>query len=228
MRPFIADFRQRRREVRRYLAVLIRAEREILSRGVGRHDRELNILRAATVLVLYNAVEASARAGIQAIYDEIDVTGTSFDELCEPLRRRVMKDFRANVGVDKAAAMRKVALELVVTSFDASKLFSGNVDARELRNQSGDYGFTITADGRRTRMGEDLVTIKQKRNDLAHGNASFSEVGRDYTAKQLKEIATRSLDYVEAVLTSIDHYLTTSGFRFSAPGAPPPLPPFPT
>ncbi|WP_260987635.1 MAE_28990/MAE_18760 family HEPN-like nuclease [Roseomonas gilardii] len=215
MRPFLVQFHERRREVRRYLAVLLRAEREIDNQGLRRHDRELNVLRAAAILLLYNTVEAAARAGIQSIYDEIELTGTSLDELCEPLRRRVLRDFRSNATDRGIDAVGVAAKEMAALSFDPRRIFGGNVDARELRSQSSDYGFTIDADGRRTRMGEDLVIIKRKRNDLAHGITSFSEVGRDYTAKQIREMALRSLGYMEAMLTSIDNYLTSKQFRAS-------------
>jgi hypothetical protein len=213
VRTFLVEFHERRREVRRYLAVLVRAERELARTGTRRHDRELNVLRAAAMLVLYNTVEAAARAGIQSIYDEIELTGTSVDELCEPLRRRVLRDFRSNATDSDIQSVRSAAKEIAAMSFNAAKIFGGNVDARELRNQSGDYGFVISADGRRTKMGEDLLVVKRRRNDLAHGNASFSEVGREYTAQQIKEIAYRSLGYVEAMLTSIDRYLTSKAFR---------------
>ena len=216
MRPFLVQFYERRREVRRYVAVLVRAERELDSAGSRRHHRELSVLRAAAILLLYNTVEAAARAGIQSIYDEIELTDTSIDELCEPLRRRVLRDFRSNATDRDIDAVVTAAKEMAALSFDPRRIFGGNVDARELRSQSSDYGFTIDADGRRTKMGEDLVTIKRKRNDLAHGVTSFSEVGRDYTAKQIREMAFRSLGYMEAMLTSIDQYLTSRKFR--APG----------
>lgn len=218
MRSFLVEFEGRRREVRRYLAVLVRAERELLRSGNRRHDREMHVLRAAALLVLYNTVEAAARGGIQAIYDEIEVTATPFDELCEPLKKRILRDLRTNVGGDRIVAMREVVRDMVGLSFDPKRLFGGNVDARELRSQSEDYGFDIVADGRLTGMGGDLLAIKEKRNDLAHGVASFSEVGRDYTAARVREIAFRSLGYVEAMLLSIDRYLTARAFLAARPG----------
>jgi hypothetical protein len=212
MRPFLEEFYERRRDVRRYLAVLVRSEQLIASGGVKRHERELRMFRAGALLVLYNAVEASARSGIQAIYDEIAETQTPFEELRETLRGRILKDFKNNASIEKHQGMRKVACEMITASFDPRKLFSGNVDAKEIRDQSNEFGFASTSSHVKTRHGADLLTIKEKRNDLAHGVLSFSEVGRDYTVDDIRKIGRYSLSYLEAVLLNIDRYLTAKDY----------------
>jgi hypothetical protein len=64
-------------------------------------------------------------------------------------------------------------------------LFSGNIDAREIRETAKSYGFSDKTDGMKTQNGNDLLKIKTNRNDLAHGDKSFSDVGKDASAEEL-------------------------------------------
>jgi len=217
MRPFLSEFEKRRSEVRRYLAVMILAERALAAGGGPRHDEELKIFRAGALLIIYNAVEASARLGILAIYDEIGRTGTQFDDLRANFRVRVLNDFRNNVGADRFADLRNVAVDLIASSFDPQKLFSGNVDARKLREAGTTYGFDTTTEYAVTQHGAHLLTVKTRRQDLAHGTESFSEVGKQYTTEDVVRIARYSLAYMGAILRHIDTYLDLEGYREATP-----------
>jgi hypothetical protein len=188
------------------MAILVRLERDI-DPNSRRQESRMRMLRASALLVLYNAIEASARSGIEAIYDEIAGSNISFDDLRENLRIRVLRDFRSNVGADSYAQVREIAIDIVSRSFDATKVFSGNVDARALRAQAEDYGFACTTDFARTRDGADLLAVKNNRNNLAHGVRSFTEVGRDYLIGDIRAIAQHSMAYMEQILLNIDRYL---------------------
>jgi len=100
----------------------------------------------------------------------------------------------------------------VAISLDVEDHFSGNVDARRVREIGALYGFSTDTDKSRTRAGADLLTIKNVRNDLAHGQKTYDEVGRDYTFKELLEISCRSSAYVKAILDNIAVYLDGDGF----------------
>lgn len=213
MRSFVADFRERRREVRRYLAILRLIERNVPAPDLLRHDLESRIFRGGAILIIYNAVEASARSAIQAIYDEIRVTGTPFESLRSSIRKRVISDFRKNADKDRDCNMMNVALDLVIRSFSAEKLFSGNVDARELRDQASDYGFpTPVNDYGLTRNGAELVKVKQKRNDLAHGVKSFSDVGKEYSLREIIDIGRFSMAYMSHLMICINQYLDSADY----------------
>lgn len=51
--------------------------------------------------------------------------------------------------------------------------------------------------------GEDLLTIKNKRNHLAHGNFSFAEIGKDYTTGDLNAFSKSTYLFL---LDVIDQY----------------------
>ncbi len=192
---------------------MIVAERELSKKLPRKHDEELKIFRAGALLIVYNAVEASARLGILAIYDEIGRTGTTFDQLREKFRVRILNDFKSNVGADRLSSLRNVAIDLISSSFDPQKLFAGNVDAKKLREAGTTYGFDTTSEYELTQNGAHLLTVKSRRQDLAHGTESFSEVGKQYTTEDVVKIARYSLAYMSAILRHIDTYLDLEGYR---------------
>lgn len=164
------------------------------------------------MLILYNAIEASVRDGIQAIYDELDQKRIPYENLKSTFRKRVLKDFKRHASQDRDYNMANVAVDLINRSFKADKLFSGNVDARIIRDHAEQFGISLNLEFSETKNGADLVKIKYQRNNLAHGVTTFSEVGKEYTLSEIEEIEKHSMAYLNAVLLSIDSYLSNQEY----------------
>lgn len=222
MRSFLEEFANRRGEVRRYLAIIEVAESRMSNLERRRFERELKIFRAGALLVLYNAIEASARQGILAIYEEIGSTSTPFDELTDKLKLRILGDFRQHAGEKSYPRIRRLAIDLVKQSFSPDKLFAGNVDARKIRDMAQHFGFDTDTRFELTQHGQDLRTVKEQRQNLAHGTHSFSDVGKEYTTDDVRRIARFSLAYMSAILRHIDRYLDAEGYRIPRPSPPDP------
>jgi hypothetical protein len=90
--------------------------------------------------------------------------------------------------------------------------FGGNLDAARIREVCDAHGVSHKTD-RRTRGGEKLLVVKNRRNALAHGDLSFVECGRDYTVAELKEIKMQSFWYLKAILRNIDRFNTKKTYR---------------
>ena len=206
-RTFLEDFEKRRGHVRRYMSVVHSYEREA-SGLVGRlaTDR-LHVMRAGTFLVLYNMVEATTRGAVDAIHDEMKATSTRFEKLHPELRREVILGFKRRASPDIHVSMSNLPVDFVAAALDTDHQFSGNVDARLIREIAKSYGFSTSSDSHRTRSGSDLLTIKNARNDLAHGLKTYDEVGRGYPLRDLLGISIRATRYIEAILLHIDSYL---------------------
>lgn len=215
--PFEDDYRRRRWQVRRYFALVNSTERSQSSVKIEL-DR-LHILRAGSFLIVYNLIEATARAGLQAIHDDLAAKRVPFHDLNDGIRREVVKGFKRNGNAEQHYDLADLPVDIVSASLDVEYHFSGNVDARLLKTIAELYGFSIVADKTRTRDGVDLLTIKTTRNDLAHGDKTYDDVGREYTARNLLEIGMRSLAYMEAFIGSVSEYLTTESYRRTPPPA---------
>ncbi|MGB7520409.1 MAG: MAE_28990/MAE_18760 family HEPN-like nuclease [Spirulinaceae cyanobacterium] len=105
-------------------------------------------------------------------------------------------------------SINNLALDIVSSSFDKGKLFSGNIDAKKIRETAEAYGFSHQTNARKTQNGNDLLKIKTNRNDLTHGLKSFEEVGTDATAEELLQIKKRVICYLREILQNIDSYIS--------------------
>jgi len=207
MHPLLVDFEDRRRQVRHYLAIVLGAERAATATASFTHQRRLLTLRAGTFLLMYNLVEASMRAGIDAIHDQILTEKAPFERLIPCLRKEAVTRFKKHAKPTlHAALLPGFPAAFVSVAMAESTDFAGNVDAKLIRELAEVYGFSTNAP-KDTWAGSDLLTIKSMRNDLAHGRKSFEEVGRDYPATDLLNISRRASPYIRSVLENIVLYL---------------------
>lgn len=214
----LEDLARRRTQVRRYIAVVQKTEREMrLGSGRKLEADRLHVLRAGTFLILYNLVEASARAAIQAIHDDMAAGRVPFGDLNVGIRREVVKGFKRKGDANVHHMMTDLPVDLVSASLDVDYHFSGNVDAKLIREIAERYSFSADTDKKKTRDGVDLLTVKSHRNDLAHGDKTFDEVGRSFTGRDLLEIAIRTVTYVEGILNNVVDYLEAEGYRAAPP-----------
>lgn len=217
---FQSDFALRRIQVKRYLAVVREAERELQWAGESKLSNErLSVLRAGAFLVLYNLIESAARTSIQELHDKMVAERIEFSGLRRSIRREVIKGFKRRANPDSEQDMIDVPVTVVSVALDVDYHFSGNVDAERLRDIAAVYGFSPETNATRTHGGADLLTIKNIRNDLAHGHKTYDEVGRLYTFREILEIGLRAVAYVKAILDNIASYLDAGGFRDPDPAA---------
>lgn len=208
MSSLIVDFEDRRRQVRHYLAIVLGSERTTpAGTATFAQERRLLTLRAGTFLLFYNLIEASTRAAIESIHDRITTDQETFDRLIPCLRKEAVRRFKKHAKVESYHGLLPgFASAFVAVAMAESADFSGNVDAKVIRDLSATYGFScITPE--ETWGGSDLVTIKAVRNDLSHGRKSFEEVGRDYPATELLSISRRALPYMRCILGNVAEYL---------------------
>jgi hypothetical protein len=214
------DFDERARDVSDYLCFLRDLEQEkiLLSQDgvISKIDTELDkSLKATGFLLLYNLVESTMRNAIQSIFDEIGNKGVSFDQLRIEIKKIILQNVKKNVqecGVnDVVGKIENIFNDIIQLGFNQDELFSGNVDAKEIRRIAKQYGFSATTDID-TRDGFDLLSIKEHRNDLAHGVMSFKEVGKNTSAENLVQISARVIKYLRQILENIDDYLVNQEY----------------
>jgi hypothetical protein len=208
MSALIADFEDRRRQVRHYLAIVLASERTApAGTATFAQERRLLTLRAGTFLLFYNLIEASIRAAVDAIHDRILTDQETFDRLIPSLRKESVKRFKKHARAElHHGLLPSFTSAFVAVAMTEGVDFSGNVDAKIIRELSLTYGFSSITPPE-TWGGSDLLTIKGVRNDLSHGRKTFEEVGRDYPATELLAISRRALPYIRCILENVSEYL---------------------
>ncbi len=164
-------------------------------------------LKANAFLLLYNLVESTVKNAIEAIFDEFKARGVSFDSCRQEVRKIILTNLRRH-NVDKILpSLSAISVDVVVATFSKAKLFEGNVDARRIREVAGTYGFRSPS-----KKSDELLTVKTNRNDLAHGNKSFADVGRDYDIDRLEKIMGEVISFLEELLVNVADYITSRSY----------------
>ncbi|MCY7407079.1 MAG: hypothetical protein LH631_06805 [Alkalinema sp. CAN_BIN05] len=225
----VQDFTYRANEVSKYFIFLKSLEQNTTKLSIGDKvdqsrikeiDPELlNTLKASGFLLLYNLVEASMSNVIEAIFDKLKSEGISYDEIRPELKKIVIKNLkRPNISDDVYLKIAVISVDIINAGFSKKNLFSGNLDAKKIRDIADDYGFSHLTDPLKTGNGSDLLTIKDIRTNLAHGIKSFAEVGRDKTADELLEMKNKVIRYLKQILQNIEIYLDNKEYLDTSAG----------
>lgn len=171
------------------------------------------ILKSNLLLMLYNLIESSMANAVEEIHNEIHVKTVSFNTLKTELKKRLIKYLKNNLNPDQfVASVNDIALDIIKQCFDKQKLFNGNIDSRKIQELSQNYGFSSNTDYNQTKHGSCLVTIKGRRNDLAHGTFSFTEVGKEYSIGDLEKMKNETINYLSEIINNIEQYLNNQDY----------------
>lgn len=216
------EYQKRLKEVEVYLDII-----KLLDKGscaiectdinenkhVQKIDTELTkILKANGFLILYNLIEATIRNSITAIVNAIGADRLSYRKLSDKLKHIwICQEFKniteQNVLKNRVAELSEKILNDNLLVFEKECLnISGNLDAQKIRNIAKQFGYNESKDGRC------LHTIKEKRNKLAHGEYTFSDVGKEYTSNELVTFKNETVNFIEDVLRNVETYIKNKGY----------------
>jgi hypothetical protein len=172
-----------------------------------------HILLSNLFLLLYNLVESSISGAIESIYKEMLANAVSYDAIQPAIQMEIMDNVRKNVNTKKLVeTVDNLVIDILKYYPKSTELFSGNVDQEEIKKIGQKYGFSVHTEARKTKNGEKLKIIKNRRNELAHGFKSFQECGAERTFQEMKMIKEESLLYVEQILKNIDAFLKNKAY----------------
>lgn len=176
-------------------------------------DEDLNrILKSNMILMLYNLVESSISNAIEEIHNHIHVNSTSFDILKGQLKAVIIKHLKKRNPKEFVDSVTDIAIDIIKRSFNRETMFNGNVDAQRIRDLSKEYGFSFNTTYAQTKNGASLLTIKSKRNDLAHGTFSFVEVGKEYSPQDIEKMKNETIHYLTEIINNIESYLNNQDY----------------
>lgn len=176
-------------------------------------------LRGLWLVSLYAAVEKSANAVVEAAIADISSKAIkSFDSnfhlhgIFHHRKVRAIRDCGRNVIFDKSADLFQVAFSDVLLSATDNPLSESlqNVDARTLSWILELFGAPKMAPSESS-IGR-VNTLRERRNAVAHGRESASEVGERYSITELDNLYNAADEVVAAFILSIEHHCTTKGY----------------
>lgn len=206
-----------------YRAKLVRNMPKKAGLDVGKKVIDISLdlshtLKANGFLLLYNMVEATLLSAIEEIHDSICADRTlGADELVETLARQAIgrvnsKDLPLTSPLSKSILQHWINDHKQNIDQHKNSLFSGNVDAKVIKGLAKIYGFSAEAKGRAAKNGTNLIKVRIKRNELAHGKISFKDCGRDIVLEELIQIKSEVISYLEQILVNIEHYINNKSY----------------
>ncbi len=219
MKEVKRDFNQRKNEINTYFIFL---ENLLTYDTVSWNDNspkkispELRgIMKANIFLMLYNLTESSISAAIEQIHISIKKEKIPFDDIKEGIKVKLVKYLKNKKKVEKFInEINEISIDIISSCFDKKDVFSGNAGRSEINDLAKQYGFSTNSDYKKTKHGEKLQKVKNHRNELAHGNFSFREIGKDYTLTDIRDFKDEIIAYLERIIENIETYIDQKEYK---------------
>lgn len=186
-------------------------------------SEKIKILRANSFLLLYNLIESTIYNSIISIFDKIADNQIKYFEMIKEVQKYWLNNLYKHDDKKKKETIIDAFMNI------ANQIFNDNIS---LASNEINYGGSLDAQaifdtaksmkieiGNVHRVynkdihGEILKNIKDKRNWLAHGEKSFSEVGDDITFSQLLEAKSQVKIFLEEFINSVEAYIVNESYK---------------
>ncbi len=188
-------------------------------------------LKANLVLLLYSAMEATLIQLLDEMHDAIKANCTSADALNAQLLRLVLRTVKRDSSEKvllSGAPLHNTLFDFWIkdwkdrTSGKDKRVdgISGSVDSMVFFEQLVKFGVVPpTENGRAPADLRDyaLQKVKDKRNELAHGEKSFTDLGRDLAVEDLESDSTKVLENLRKIADAVNMYLLNQRYLASLP-----------
>lgn len=188
-------------------------------------------LKANSYLLLYNLIEGSVTAGIDGIFLAINQSELELKYFKKTIRElyldydMIRKDEDSNLKakdrknlsrqfntlIDKKVEFKnnhgKIGYQAYLEKMGGE--ISGNIDVKILEQLSKKYGFTLPI----IDITNELSIIKKRRNELAHGEITFSEAGKDKSIEDLITLKNAVTQYFNVLMNNIKDYIENEEFK---------------
>ncbi len=225
------DFAERVGEIDKFFNLL----ENIIERRAGLYfpddtkrsiDVELSAtLKSAGILILYNLIESVVTNTLSYLHEIICSESVDYANLRLEIKQlwlsyyyKVIKEERLNDDhmIDHIKAVFDICIlnqsfSLPYEDFSrfAGPVFSGNLDAKEIRRISQKYGISFNA------ASSQLKTIKELRNKLAHGEVSFKDCCNQSSMQYMNDLKEKSVDFMSIFIDTVDSFIVNKEYRDS-------------
>lgn len=166
------------------------------------------IFKSSIMLMLYNEIEGTFSNILSELFDYIIDENIDFDILHSKIKNVYLEYYNRKIANNLAELLNfrnnsdlKSVGYLELNKY--LKLYSGNLDARQIREISKRLGVPISNEI----IGDNLVKIKNCRNWLAHGEISFQEACRNYSENEIHSISNETFAFLDMVLKDYNNFV---------------------
>lgn len=183
----------------------------------------INILKSNVSLMMYNIIEYTVSGLVDCIYDEIRMENLSYVEVNESIREvwrknvlKAAKDPGANFNtfLRKNEEIIKHILSNATLNIRARETMpTGNLDGISIKSTFESHGVHIKTDSENFRP-DILASIKENRNNLAHGSVSFVDAVRDDSMLDFSKYYCFITLFLEELIEVVAEYLERQDYKY--------------
>ncbi len=232
------EFNLRFEEINRYFTFLEKIEMFDYKSSSQIIDEELvKILKANGFLLLYNIIESSVYNSILEIFEELKHHKIKYENITPQLKKFWLKtkfknqEELTNQNIAQKSfefveeIINKFPINLLINKID----YGGTITPQKIRQLSIELGLDFQElNYKDFPNGEALVSIKNKRNDLAHGKFSFGQIGKDLSyfgeiklvndeEKIIKfglvHYKNFTIEHISEFITSVETYIKNQSYK---------------
>jgi hypothetical protein len=217
-----ADFRKRLNAVSFYLRSLSDVEKRQQGKSglFYRAQPALAASRAASFIMIYNCVEYGLKEALTQVKQEAAAKVVTFEELIEYWQHEIVKHRygqKLSDGINFESFLIDVRRSMPIkpaTLKDTRALpFSGNINHEKLIELARKIGDKQWKPPKASLGGSDLELVRKARNDLAHGDETFENVGSQYSIQDIAEKLNRIRLFMCSYIKMLDRYRTNARYK---------------
>ena len=216
------NFRSRLNGVSLYLRSLSDIEKRQLrgSKLFYRVHVTLAASRAASFIMIDNCVEFSVKEALAAIRHDAAANVNAYEDLAEYwqhelVRQRYGTRLSSGVNFEQFLVEIRTSLPIQPRWLTNTKVlpFGGNINHDRL------IDLARKIDGQRWKPpklslgGSDLELVRKARNDLAHGDETFENIGSQFSNNDIYEKLQRIRTFMCSYIRMLDRYRANSKYR---------------
>jgi hypothetical protein len=185
------------------------------------------VAKSTVIIMLYNLVEGTMQQAVGVIGDTLRTKSVGYNAASERIKdlwlrinaRRISRaaEKRCLNILKRAVETRETALTTDLQRDAMMRHFTTNVDSDWVRRIAAQYGIQLKV-RKAAQGGAELNNVREARNNLGHGIFSFEEVGRNYSASDLRVASVRIRVFLHDFIQSIDSFLLNEDYRTASAG----------
>ncbi len=189
------------------------------------NSTKVDILRSTAYLLLYNLIESTIYNSITSIFDSISDNNVKYFEMIQEVQKYWLNNLykhdekkRKETIVDTFMHIANQIFNNVIELASTEINYGGSLYARTIFDTAKSMKIQI---GNVHRIydenihGNVLKDIRQKRNWLAHGEKTFTEIGSISTYSQLADAKDNIKVFLEEFIISVEAYIQNQHYKIN-------------
>ena len=209
----------RTQEIEFYFSIMVEIDNGSPDIHIVDNTRFYKIMKSNFLLMLYNLVEACIVSGMMEIYEDLKNDGCSYNQVIREIQE-IWSKYKINEiygpATERVAYENRVQQIIqdittnspIILSKDALGI-SGNLNAKKIKDICDRHRIRY----RLATRGESLERVKRERNNLAHGDVSFSDCARDLTISDLEDIKDEVVLFLTGILDGMKNYYDQKSYK---------------